>query len=174
MAFIPGFCKKTLSFLTLRWGQVVYLILCSLRRALIVNKELEIPLYSHKGSFYTQQRGCKLPRHHLERLDCRYLLALEVFHHIKLIRGLQVQPELRCCAEVAGKARRCIGCDSSFAVHNLIDAPGRHADCHRHLILGNPEPFNEVFQQDFSGVNWRNFVSDSQRSLPPRVLNRST
>ena len=111
---------------------------------------------------------------HLQRLDCRYLLALEVFHHIELIRGLQVQPKLRCCAEVAGKARSCIGCDSSLAVHDLIDAPGRHADCHRHLILGNPKPFNKVFQQDFSGMNWRNFVSDSQRSLPPQVLNRST
>jgi len=33
VAFIPGFCKKTLSFLTLRWGRVVYLILCSLKRA---------------------------------------------------------------------------------------------------------------------------------------------
>ena len=42
---------------------------------------------------------------YLKRLDCRYLLALEVFHHIELIRGLQVQPKLRCRAEVAGKPR---------------------------------------------------------------------
>ena len=42
---------------------------------------------------------------YLKRLDCRYLLALEVFHHIELIRGLQVQPKLRCRAEVEGKPR---------------------------------------------------------------------
>ena len=69
MSFIPGFCKKTLSFLTLRW-RAVYLILCSLKKSLYVNKALKIPLYSHKGSFYTQQQGCKLARHHA------YALAL--------------------------------------------------------------------------------------------------
>ena len=57
MAFIPRFYKKTLSFLTLHW-RAVYLILCSLKKSLYVNKALKIPLYSHKGSFYTQQREC--------------------------------------------------------------------------------------------------------------------
>ena len=57
MTFIPGFCKKTLSFLTLHWrGRPPYLM--QPKKSLYVNKALKIPLYSHKGSFYTQQQGC--------------------------------------------------------------------------------------------------------------------
>ena len=85
VAFIPGFCKKILSFLTLRW-RVVYLILCSLKKSLYVNKELEIPLYSHKGSFYAQQRGCKLPRHHAYALTLMLLRLNKVKHGDRKIR----------------------------------------------------------------------------------------
>ena len=74
VAFIPGFCKKTLSFLTLHWGCLPYLM--QPKKSLYVNKAGFPTLYSHKGSFYTWQRGCKLPRHHayalalmLSRLD---------------------------------------------------------------------------------------------------------
>ena len=85
VAFIPGFCKKTLSFLTLRW-RAVHLILCSLKKSLYVNKALKILLYSHKGSFYTQQRGCKLPRHHAHALALMLPRLNKVNHGDRKIR----------------------------------------------------------------------------------------
>ena len=81
MAFIPGFCKKTLSFLTLRWGAGRLPYLMQPKKSLYVNKALEIPLYSHKGSFLTLQRGRKLPRHYA------YALALMLPRFNKINHG---------------------------------------------------------------------------------------
>ena len=84
MAFIPGFCKKTLSFLTLRWGCLPFP--GSLKKSLYVNKALKIPLYSHKGSFYTQQRGRKLPRHYAYALALMLPRLNKVKHGDRKIR----------------------------------------------------------------------------------------
>jgi len=56
------------------------------KKSLYVNKALKIPLYSHKGSFYTQQRGCKLPRHHAHALALMLPRLNKVKHGDRKIR----------------------------------------------------------------------------------------
>ena len=87
MAFIPGFCKKTLSFLTLRWGGAGHLpYLMQPKKSLYVNKAGFPTLYSHKGSFYAQQRGCKLPRHHTHALTLMFSRFNKINHGDRKIR----------------------------------------------------------------------------------------
>ena len=86
VAFIPGFCKKTLSFFdaALGAGRLPYLM--QSKKSLYVNKELEIPFYSHKGSFWTQYQGYKLPRHHAYALALMLPRLNKVKHGDRKIR----------------------------------------------------------------------------------------
>ena len=86
VAFIPGFCKKTLSFLTLRWGAGHLPYLMQPKKSLYLNKAGFPTLYSNKGSFYTQQRGCKLPRHYAYALALMLLRLNKVKHGDREIR----------------------------------------------------------------------------------------
>ena len=46
-----------------------------------------------------------------------------VLCHVEIITALQVHPELRRRAEVAGQPDRRIGGDRPLAVHDLVDSP---------------------------------------------------
>ena len=56
------------------------------KKSLYVNKAGFPTLYSHKGSFYTQQRGRKLPRHHAHALALMLPRLNKVKHGDREIR----------------------------------------------------------------------------------------
>src|SRR3989338_8376093 len=66
---------------------------------------------------------CLRPRRHLA-LEPRGQLQLR---HLQVVARLEVQPEPRLHAEVASEPQRRIGRYAAQALHDLIDAPRRHA-----------------------------------------------
>ena len=52
------FLQENIKFFDVALGAGRLPYLMQPKKSLYVNKALKIPLYSHKGSFYTQQQGC--------------------------------------------------------------------------------------------------------------------
>ena len=94
---------------------------------------------------------CLRPR--LQRHDAVQLLAQGPALEPELIVALQVHPQLGRCAEVLGQSYSGVRGDAALAVHDLVDAARGHADGRGELVLGEPEPLDEVLDNDLARVN---------------------
>jgi len=59
-----------------------------------------------------------------------------ILHAVKIMMHLQIQPELRSGAEIAGETQGSVGGNGTGAVNDLIDPPCRNRDVLRKTVLG--------------------------------------
>ena len=102
---------------------------------------------------------------HRERNDSAQRVPQHIFGTIELIAHLQVHPEPRGRAKVAGQPHGSIRRDPALPMDDLIDTTGRNIDSDGKLMLRNSKTLDEVLHEDFTRVNRSNF-SGSQRSQP--------
>lgn len=74
-----------------------------------------------------------------------------------VVLALQIKPELRAVAEVAGKAECRIGGDRAAAVENAGDAARRHAEIERQAVGAQSAAIKLAAEQP-SGMNCRGHV----------------
>lgn len=84
-----------------------------------------------------------------------------VFGNIKVILGLQSQPELRRVSEEAREAQGGIGSDGALAQHDLVNAARIHADVNGKAVLAEVHRLDEFLQQHFARVNRGEFIGHS-------------
>lgn len=66
------------------------------------------------------------------------------FGNLKVITGLQVQPELRRRAEIPGKPKRRIGCNGATFTNDTVDSRSGYFQFHRQC-MGSHSQGNEEF-----------------------------
>jgi hypothetical protein len=76
---------------------------------------------------------------------------------LQVVMALQIQPPPGPGAEVAREAQGRVRRDGTLAAHDVVDANGRHADGFGQRRLAKPQRLDEVVEQDFSGMNRREF-----------------
>jgi len=90
------------------------------------------------------------------RAQNRYFLCQAIAQNVLLLfevkPRLEVEPKSLSSTKVARQAQRSIGCDSSGAMNNLVDAARRDADVLSHSILRHSHRLEEVVKQDFTWV----------------------
>ena len=96
-------------------------------------------------------------RVHLSRRICRVYALHDFLTHFALghrdvVSALQVEPELRAVAEVAGQPECRVGGDRAAAVKDAGDAARRHAEIERQAV-GAEFPAFEFAAQQPSGMN---------------------
>lgn len=80
-------------------------------------------------------------------------VGIAVLGHVEIVAALQVHPELRRRAEVAGQPGRRVGGDRPFAVDDLVDPPRGYGEALCETILADPHRFEELLAQDLAGVD---------------------
>jgi hypothetical protein len=93
--------------------------------------------------------------------DCDFLseaIAKSIALHFKVKARLEVKPESVSRAEVPGQAKRSVGRNRSLAKDNLVNPSRRHADILSEAILRNAPGLKEISQENFTGMNRREFA----------------
>src|SRR5262245_39277459 len=83
--------------------------------------------------------------------DWREAIAFD----LEVVACLQVEPEPFRCPEVAGKPEGGVGADAPLAVHDLVDAPRRHADGNGDPVLGDAQGRQVVLGEDLARMDRR-------------------
>src|SRR6266702_7705355 len=76
---------------------------------------------------------------------------------LQVVMGLQVHPELRLHAKKLPEAQCCIRRDRTLALHDLVDAPRRHADALGETVLADLHSLEEVLSKHYAGMHWIEF-----------------
>jgi len=76
------------------------------------------------------------------------------FGYGEIIMGLQIHPALGVRAKKTGQSQGCIRCDRTFSRDDFADAPLGDADRFGESISSNPHRSQEVFHQNFTGMDW--------------------
>ncbi len=97
------------------------------------------------------------------KLDQGEHLALDLVFQVilrdfQIIPGLQVEPELGGGAESTRQAQGGIGCDTAPALNDGIDAVWGNPQGTRQGVLADAQRLEELFQQNLTGMDGRNFA----------------
>ena len=82
-------------------------------------------------------------------------IAKTVSPDLEVAVGLEIEPELLCCAEVTGESEGRIRGNRALAKDNFVDAAWGNADVLGKTILGNAHWLEEFLEQDLTWVNGR-------------------
>jgi site-specific DNA recombinase len=96
---------------------------------------------------------------------CPEMIAFD----LQVVASLQIEPEPIAGPKIPCESKGGIGTDRAGTMHNLVDAPGRHANVLGQSILGNGQGLEKVEREHFAWVNRSQFalrhgcLSDSRR-----------
>lgn len=80
-------------------------------------------------------------------------VGILIFGDVEIVAALQVYPELRRCAEIAGQPNCRVCRDRPLAVNDLVDSPRGDGEGLRKTVLTDPHRREEFLEQDLAGVN---------------------
>src|SRR3954463_4366926 len=83
-----------------------------------------------------------------------YRFASSLLGDAQFIKSLQIEPELRTCAEKVSKPQRCVTCHGSLTVQNFGDPICRNLNPSRKLRRANVER-RQLLSKVFSRMNRR-------------------
>lgn len=86
--------------------------------------------------------------------------------YFQVVACLEIDPELGGSAESTRQTQSGVGGNAALALHNGVDAIRRDAQGTRQRILADPQRFEELFQQNLTGMDGRNFTGH----LTPLVI----
>ena len=66
---------------------------------------------------------------------------------------LEIDPQLRCRAEVPGEPERGVGGDRAAAEDDVVDPRARHLDRLCECVNANPHRLEEIVAQDLAGMS---------------------
>jgi len=94
-----------------------------------------------------------------ERMDVSGdTIGFTASHYFQVVSRLQVQPERRRSLEVARKPQRSVRCNPSSLMENIRDPRKRHAEVESHPIHAEAERLHEFLAQDFTWMDWFQFL----------------
>src|SRR5512143_61432 len=79
-------------------------------------------------------------------------MAQAVTLDLQIEPGLEIEPEALGGAEEPGQPESRIGADRPLAVHDLVDAAGRHGKALGEPVLGQAEGLEKIVREDLAGV----------------------
>ena len=80
-------------------------------------------------------------------------MPYRAFGYVKVVTGLQIDPELWRCPEVACQSQRRIGGDGAASMHDLVQPRARYLDVPGKPIDAESHRFQELITQDCSGMH---------------------
>ena len=122
------------------------------RRSLVRSNTRKLQALSF--SVGVTQRMKPSPSGSLQYLDFAVELAgNRIFRDLQVVVRLQVHPELRLHAEELPEPQGGIRRDSALALHDLVDAPRRHADALGKALPAEVLAFEEILGEHHAGVH---------------------
>lgn len=102
--------------------------------------------------------SARAPQH----LDLGFQSVAETIpFQVKVVGGLEIQPEPVGGPKEPRQAERGVGGDGTLRQDDLVHPPWRDVEILREAVLGQPERLEEVLEEDLSGMDGRQFPGDA-------------